>query len=195
MTASEPKKIAYLLGAGATNAELSNAGVDFTESGLLMGDVTRRVTIKAKEDSAFLEKNRIFLERAADSANIELFISLIENNGDEIENALEVVDRLKQLVEADIKSVLTNERLEAFYLHKALLELHKLNSDEIVLGLISLNYDTIPFSTRSTSPFSGRQTTHFLFPKRRPRIRPFLNCTAPSAGTRSNLTEEKEKFP
>ncbi len=45
MSEQEPKKIVYLFGAGATHAELSNIGVD--EDGLLIGDVTRRVILKA----------------------------------------------------------------------------------------------------------------------------------------------------
>ena len=51
-----PKKIVYLFGAGATHAELSNIGAD--ESGLLIGDVTRRVILKANGDAAFLPHNR-----------------------------------------------------------------------------------------------------------------------------------------
>ena len=49
MPQPEQKKIVYLFGAGATHAELSNIGVD--ESGLLIGDVTRRVILKANGDT------------------------------------------------------------------------------------------------------------------------------------------------
>ncbi len=63
MSEPGPKKIVYLFGAGATHAELSNLGVD--ESGLLIGDVTRRVILKAIGNTAFLPHNRMFLERAA----------------------------------------------------------------------------------------------------------------------------------
>lgn len=141
MSEQEPKKIVYLFGAGATHAELSNIGAD--ENGLLIGDVTRRVILKANGDTAFLPHNRMFLERAADSSNIELFISLIEDNASDIREASAAVDRLKELVEQDIKAILTAERLNTFYLHKALFELHEHNDNEIIIGLISLNYDTV----------------------------------------------------
>jgi len=143
MSELQSKKIAYLFGAGATNAELSNIGTDLNESGLLISDVTRRVTIEAKKDAAFLVNNRMFLERAANSSNIELFISLIESNSSDIREALAAVDRLKEMVEKDIKAVLTPQRLGEFYLHKALFELHKHSQNETVIGLISLNYDTV----------------------------------------------------
>jgi hypothetical protein len=139
----EPTKIAYLFGAGATNAELSNIGGDLDQVGLLISDVTRRVTIKAKQDVSFLAKNRMFLERASDSSNIELFISLIENNAPDIEDAARTVDHLKDLVEKDIKEILNEERSNAFYLHKALFELHANNLNENIVGVISLNYDTV----------------------------------------------------
>ena len=143
MPQPEPKRIVYLFGAGATNAELSNIGIDVDESGLLISNVSKRVFLEAKADSTFLQTNRIFLERAADSSNIELFISLIESNASDIIKASEVVDRLKQMVEKDIKSFLTSERMGGFYLHKALFELHKHNENEKIIGLISLNYDTV----------------------------------------------------
>ena len=71
MPQPESLKIVYLFGAGATNAELSKIGADLGEIGLLISDVTRRVTLKAKQNTEFLAKNRMFLERAADSSNID----------------------------------------------------------------------------------------------------------------------------
>lgn len=144
MPEPDRKNIVYLFGAGATNAELDNIGEDLSEIGLLISDVTKRVIINAKQDHDFLKHNRLFLDRAADSSNIELFISLIENNAYDIEKASEVVDRLKQMVEANIKSILTRERLDKFCLHKALFELHKYTEEsESISGLVSLNYDTV----------------------------------------------------
>lgn len=143
MTTADQKKIAYLFGAGATHAELAHIGADLTAVGLLMSNVTRRVTIKASETEEFLVPHRMFLERAADSSNIELFISLIEDNAYEIQHASNVIDQLKELVEADIKEILTAERLDAFVLHKAFFELHRNNGNEILIGIISLNYDTV----------------------------------------------------
>jgi hypothetical protein len=88
MPQSEAKLIAYLFGARATNAELSNIGVDVDTSGLLMSDVTRRVMIRAKALPDLLRDNRMFLDRAATSSNIELFISLVESNSYDIKEAL-----------------------------------------------------------------------------------------------------------
>lgn len=143
MPYSGPQRIVYLFGAGATNAELSNLDVDVNQFGLLLSDVTKRVTIRAKADAEFLRQHRMFLERAADSSNIELFISLIENNSYDVENASSAVAHLKRLVEEDIRGILTPDRLAGFYLHRALFELHANNPNEIILGLISLNYDTV----------------------------------------------------
>ena len=107
MSEPGPKKIVYLFGAGATHAELSNINDD--ENGLLIGAVTRRVILRANGDPAFLPRNRMFLDRAADSSNIELFISLIEDNASDIHEASTAVDRLKEMVEQDIKAILTAE--------------------------------------------------------------------------------------
>jgi len=143
MQQTDVKRIAYLFGAGATNAELLTADADIGKDGLLISNVTKRVTEKAKEDPAFLEHNRMFLERAADSSNIELFISLIEDNASDISNASDAIGRLKDMVEKDIKAILTPDRMNDFCLHKALFELHKHTDKEAIIGLISLNYDTV----------------------------------------------------
>jgi hypothetical protein len=143
MPQSQVKRVAYLFGAGATNAELSHVGVDIDEDGLLISDVTKRVTIEAKRDPEFLKHSRMFLERAANSSNIELFISLIENNESDIDGASVIVDRLKDMVENDIRGILTPDRLTSFSLHKALFELHDRDIKETLVGLISLNYDTV----------------------------------------------------
>jgi len=59
MTASEPKKIAYLFGAGATHAELINleptAVEKEEERGLLMKNVSTRVIEKARQNSEYLK--------------------------------------------------------------------------------------------------------------------------------------------
>ena len=188
-----PKKIAYLFGAGATNAELSAVGVDLAESGLLISNVTRRVTIKAKQDGEFLGQHRIFLERAADSSNIELFISLIESNAYEIDGASTVVDRLKTLVEADIKGVLTPDRVSAFYLHNALFELHTLNKAELVIGLISLNYDTVLDDAYKS--FHGDPDYSFSFPEKPECKIPLLKLHGSFGWEEVELIGKKRKIP
>lgn len=160
--ADKPLKIAYLFGAGATHAELTNIeGYDPDSNGLLIGNVTRRVILKAKADPEFLKSDQIFLERAADHSNIELFISLIENNGHSIENASQAVDKLKEWVEEDVKGVLTAERMGQFILHKALFELHQKNPEEAICGLISLNYDGV--LDEAYKEFLGEPDYHFSF--------------------------------
>ena len=114
MPQTELNRIAYLFGAGATNAELSNIGVDVDESGLLICDVTKRVIIEAKKDPNILRPNRMFLDRVSDSSNIELFISLVEDNVSDIIDASDTVDLLKEMVEKDIKAILTPARLSDF---------------------------------------------------------------------------------
>ncbi len=168
MVNPETQKIAYLFGAGATSAELSNTEQedDKDKVGLSVGDVTRRVIIKAKADESFLKNDRILLDRAADSSNIELFISLIESNHYAFDDVSVIVDHLKGLVEKDIKSILTKERTDKFLLHKALLELHKYNEKEIVIGLISLNYDTV--LDEAYKLYYGEPDYSFSFPKEKP---------------------------
>lgn len=193
MPESRPKKIVYLFGAGATNAELSAAGVDLTESGLLISDVTRRVTLRAKEEADFLGKNRMFLERAADSSNIELFISLVENNAYEIDGAPIVIERLKTLVEEDIRRVLTPERSNAFCLHKALFELHQANESEIILGLISLNYDTV--LDEAYKSFHGDPDYAFSFPQKIENKIPLLKLHGSFGWGEVELSGKKRKIP
>ncbi len=193
MPQPEQKKIVYLFGAGATHAELSNIGVD--ESGLLIGDVTRRVILKANGDTAFLPHNRMFLERAANSSNIELFISLIEDNASDIREASAAVDRLKDLVEQDIKAILTTERLSAFYLHKALFELHKHNENEIIIGLISLNYDTVLDDAYKWRYGEGEPDYSFPFRTHKPDKPPLLKLHGSFNWEDIEINGRKRKIP
>jgi hypothetical protein len=74
--------------------------------------------------------------------NIELFISLLEINKIEEDK----IAYLKNLIQEDIKEILSKKRKNGFYLHKALFELHnhnELKKKEELLGIISLNYDDI----------------------------------------------------
>lgn len=144
-------KIVYLFGAGATQAELSQickeelAAPNFSkENGLLISDVSKRVTIQAKSQKSFEKINFFFPPNG--SSNIELLISLIEDNAIQIRNSSKLADTLKKFVRKDIERVLTSEIRKKFYLNKALLELDIKNEEagrEKVLGYISLNYDTV----------------------------------------------------
>lgn len=139
-----PKKIVYLFGAGATHAEIRNLKGDQdhtrrSKTDLLLPDVSRRVFKKARR-SKWFKDNEGILASSKDSSNIELYISLLESNrvsGKE-------VDRLKLLVQKDIEKIISPAAATQCYLYRALLELHKLtHKREYLLGLITLNYDTL----------------------------------------------------
>lgn len=145
------KKIVYLFGAGATQAELSQMIEDkdfnssyFQKHGLLISEISQRVTRHAKLLRLFDNLGLLFPSQGL--SNIELLISLMEGNANQIDDSLKKTQKLKELVKSDIERVLTVERRKRFYLHKALLELDKNNSKtktEEILGYITLNYDTV----------------------------------------------------
>jgi hypothetical protein len=104
-------KIVYLFGAGATHAELVNLypekitdPIFLKKNGLLMGDVSKRVCIRAKDEKEYFSKRILKLFSSAGLSNIELFISLIEKN--EIKSD-EIIERLKKLIKKDIMKRLT----------------------------------------------------------------------------------------
>lgn len=139
------KNIVYLFGAGATHAEIltlegdSPSGIFRDRNGLLISNVSQRVIKEAQRNSWFKKYEDVFTS-AKGSFNIELLISLFENN--------RVPDfhitYLKNLVKEDIIKRLSTSRKKQFYLHKALFELHsKTEERENLLGMISLNYDDV----------------------------------------------------
>jgi hypothetical protein len=139
-------RIVYLLGAGATHAEMLNLQKDLSEkflenNGLLISAVSKRVIKEFLSDPTKI-KDIEMVSSPKGSLNIELLISLIQNNN--IKNADKKTTILKKLVQQDISDRLTENRLKRFYLHKALLELHsKIPETEKLLGIISLNYDHV----------------------------------------------------
>ncbi len=142
---AEPKKIAYLFGAGATHAELQNIEPDLLKekTSLLIKDVSSRVIEAARRNVSYI-KDLEMVSGTKGSLNIELLISLIENS--KIHGWDKKTQLLKKLVRDDIEAILTKSRTRRFYLHKALLEFHKqklTQKHEKLIGLISLNYDDI----------------------------------------------------
>lgn len=144
-----PRKIAYLLGAGATHAELANIEDDPTNEafikkiGLLTKSVSDRVIAKAHRNQRYLSKIET-VSGVKGSLNIELLVSLLENS--RIDAWEYKTSYLKKLVRKDIQAILTTKRKRLFKLHKALLELHlrkDVRKHEELIGLISLNYDTV----------------------------------------------------
>ncbi len=140
------KKIVYLLGAGATHAEILNleespSETFISKNGLLISNVSKRVMKSAQSLRGF-KKGVELVTSAEGSLNIELLISLFELN--RIPNSESKIKGLKKLVQDDIKKNLSLTRKKKFYLHKALFELHSLVEDrENLIGIISLNYDDI----------------------------------------------------
>jgi SIR2-like domain len=162
MPQAEPKKkIVYLLGAGATHAELTTLLPTLNSEdkvqrklGLLMSQVSTRVIQKASLSPNYL-KGVEFLEprylegvqltaATAGSQNIELLISLIENS--KIHQWERKTRMLRDFVQKDIEGILTPPRCLRFYLHKALFEFHThptVMDREELHGIISLNYDNV----------------------------------------------------
>lgn len=109
-----------------------------------MRSVSARVIDKARRDKHYL-KDIEMVSSTSGSLNIELLISLIENS--KIDKWDYKSRRLKELVRKDIETILKkNGRIKKFYLHKALLELHKnkkTKTKEELIGIISLNYDEV----------------------------------------------------
>jgi hypothetical protein len=142
MPQSGPKTIVYLFGAGATHAELGDTLVE-KGCGLLIRDVSARVIEKARREARY-RKDVELVSGTSGSLIIELLISLIENS--KIHGWEYKTMRLKSLVQEDIEDILTESRTRRFYLHKGLLEFHKLprvQEKEELIGLISLNYDDV----------------------------------------------------
>ncbi len=140
------KKVVYLFGAGATHAELLSlqGGQSHNwleENGLLISKVSKRVITEAQNDADFKQGVEAVTNRKG-PVNIELLISLFESN--QIPNGETKVRKLKELVEADIKRILSSGRIGHFYLHKSFFELHeRLKMSEELVGIITLNYDNL----------------------------------------------------
>ena len=137
------KRILYLLGAGASHAEVMNTTNDITADkyGILISHVSKRVMERAFSTKKLWSKKPLntIVSRKGDF-NIELLISLLETN--RIKET--VIKELKGFVEDDIKKILSKNRRSKFFLHKSLFELHKkIEEREYLLGLVTLNYDSV----------------------------------------------------
>ena len=139
-------KIVYLLGAGATHAELMNLYFDMSSDGnfldqnsLLLEDVSKRVCRGARKEGDFKGIGKLLAPVGL--SNIELFIGLIEKNRI---GPADLIQKLKKRMQRDIQDRLTASRRKKFYLHKALLEMHERDThEEELTGIISLNYDRV----------------------------------------------------
>src|SRR6266567_897024 len=99
-------RVVYLFGAGATHAELANtcekhiSDAEFLErNSLLLASVSKRVCAAAKRDGDFPQKIRSLLSPTGLS-NIELFISLLEDN--QVPSTPDIVRKMKAKLKKDI---------------------------------------------------------------------------------------------
>ncbi len=149
----QQKNVVYLFGAGATQAEIDNIDESLVsenvkdEINLLMREVSKRVFKVVQQDGDYMESIDS-VSRPEGGSNVELFVTLLENNDALIRNssAKKKADLIRQRVKEDITGILTSERMANFTLHKALFELTKLEDfakDEKVTGILSLNYDCV----------------------------------------------------
>jgi len=155
---NDKRKVVYLLGAGATHAEMVNAVPRLASDetlqrriGLLTSHLSARVMRSARLNANFV-KDLEFLEPprkqepvgaakgVTGAMNIELLISLIENS--KARGWEQKARILKLLVRRDIEARL-QQRKARFYLHSALLEMQQKSEDERLIGIISLNYDDV----------------------------------------------------
>lgn len=150
----KPQKIVYLFGAGATHAEIEYFDETLVgetvedKRGLLMRNVSKRVFKKAQENPIFNKSILDIITTPEGAENIELFITLLENNSTnkDLEGAAEKVSILRKLVEEDITKILIRARRSRFLLHNSLFELHhntSLGRQETLIGVLSLNYDIV----------------------------------------------------
>lgn len=163
-----PTKVVYLIGAGASHAEIANLYPDkitdhlfLKTNGLLLKQVSERVIEQGKIKRLFRQS---WIKRQLSPAglsDIELFIGLLSLNRDRVKSEA-IVSGIKKLIRFDIEHVLTNGRMKRIYLHKALLELHQLiKQKEKLDGIITLNYDNVldsAYSKLAVTPDYGLHT-------------------------------------
>jgi hypothetical protein len=153
----EPKKIVYLFGAGATHAEKMHVCPSHDDElskdeGLTNEHVSRRVMEEMwknkVETSDFVSRYRLdekCLTRppgVTKNVDIEFLITLIESN--KTKTSEEDSRLVRKYFRRDITNKLNykGEKITPF-LYLALLEWQKSKTNEIVLGHLTLNYDTL----------------------------------------------------
>ncbi|HDZ85987.1 MAG TPA: hypothetical protein ENH35_05615 [Candidatus Moranbacteria bacterium] len=138
--AKTPKKIVYLIGAGATQAEITHKGGEkvnllMKDSNLLGHGVSRRVLKKANIDRSLKIKE----------ADIEKLISLLGNSG--IAEYEKYAEELREGYFKEIVKCLSKaDILQKPELAISLLEMHKtesFNKVEKLSAIISLNHDNL----------------------------------------------------
>jgi len=133
-----PKKTVYIFGAGATIAEAFFAGID---QRLTLRDISESVIQKAKSEPSLKD---ILSDVAVDDiVDIELYISLLESL--HIQRFSDIASRLRFLFCRSIQDKLSERGapLEPI-LTMALLQMHeKIDQNEKLVGVISLNYDNL----------------------------------------------------
>lgn len=146
------KKVVYLIGAGATQAEVN---LKNTEIKVRMFDVGARIAAKAKND---VDLNWLPVIRDGDPLDIEQLVSLLISNGNSRKKYIAAANKLKDLYRDDIIDKLKEAKvLEEPIIAKSLLLLHKdieFKNQEELSGIINLNHDNL-FEVASRSIWGG----------------------------------------
>ncbi len=133
----EKKKITYILGAGASQAEVSMKNPAIR---ILMGNIKDAIHLRIqKEDTAALRE--VANELAGEKVDVEHLISLYESSGSHIH--LGVARKLRQFFREEIqnKIKLLGDDFSPTLL-TSLLDMHSLGDlPETLLGILTLNYD------------------------------------------------------
>ncbi len=133
----DKKRVVYLLGAGATQAERNHAGLAEDPKDLLIEAVTKRVIKECQKNPAYKE----IIDKFAPEGpkNIEQFITLLDSM--KVETYNNFVNHLKKLFRLDIKK--RTGGLESV-LTMALMEMHNISElDEELVGIVTTNYDIV----------------------------------------------------
>ncbi len=138
----EPTRVVYLLGAGATQAEIQRINIS---KSLLMGDINERILPIASQDPEIKEMIKYFLHADPRYQNIEHLISLIETL--EVKQYSVLANKLRHLFHEDIQNTLKEGgNYIVPNLAQTLLTLHSSSGvlqKEKLQGIISLNYDSL----------------------------------------------------
>lgn len=131
------KKVVYFLGAGASQAERDHSGKTKESKDILIEICTAKVieNIKANKPAYNDIINRY---KPTGIRNIEQFISLLESTN--IQTNYKLADECR---EGFVRYLIENTKDVEPILIMALLQLHEVNNEEELAGIITTNYDSL----------------------------------------------------
>lgn len=138
-----PKKVLYLFGAGATQAEADHKAR--FPINLLMTDINDRKGVSSRALDRSGIRKELDLEEEEKKVDIEKLISLLTASG--VQGNIEKAEKLRRAYYEEIMESLQNtDILETPELAISLLEMHnneKFKEKEVLSGIISLNHDNL----------------------------------------------------